>query len=140
MLLLGSARLPGGERLAVALNDSAQQWFGDSFEQKLGEQLSKVRQPELRPMLMQLIMMHIAKDARLARQEIIGANPPIGWTVPTPQYAMQASKAVNSIRAGEIVTVRPGGSTIASESSLLNGWAALGFFLLAVFWVTLRRA
>lgn len=139
MLLLGVARLPGGERLAGALNHSARVWFSAPFEQDLANELARVRQPELRPMLMQLVMLHIAKDARLARVQVVGLEPKTGWREPLPNYALQASQTVNSIRAGDLVSIRPGGSSIASGETMFNGWAALGFFLLAVFWVTLRR-
>ena len=91
-------------------------------------------------MLMQLVVLHIAKEARLARREIIGMSQPIGWQVPVPNYALRASKTVNSIRAADIVSVGPGDPSLSEPDSLSTGWAALGFFLLAVFWVTLRRA
>ncbi len=125
--------------MSGALNHSARVWFSAPFEQNLANELARVRQPELRPMLMQLVMLHIAKDARLARLQVIGFESTPASREPVLNYALQANQAVNSIRAGDLVSIRPGASMIASDDTMFNGWAALGFFLLAVLWVTMRR-
>lgn len=139
LLVLGIARLPGGERMMIALDNTAEQWFAEPFEVTLVNELNAVREPEMRPMMLQLVMLHIAKEARLARLQVVGGSRSRGWQIPLPSYALQANQALNSIPTNIRAITNSPASAIAPTEPAFNGWAALGLFGLAICWLTLRQ-
>jgi len=140
VIVLGIAQLPGGERVSQTLNSTAEHWFNVPFETQLISAMSELQRPEQRQMMIQLVMQHIAKEARLARHEDISTRPPAGTVGTLPHLVMQSDQALQAMRRDNTVTINPGQPLFESRGSEnLNGWAALAFFLVAVFWVSLRR-
>ena len=139
-LLLGGASLPGGERISQSLNSAAERWLSVPFETQLVAELNELKHPEQRSLLIQLVMQHIAKEARLARHNDASTRPPVGYQAPLPSFVMKSDRALEALRDNNLVTIKPSQPLFDSgDSESLNGWAALVCFLLAIFWVSLRR-
>jgi len=140
LLVLGGASLPGGERISQSLNSTAERWFSVPFETQLVSELGELQHPEQRGLLIQLVMQHIAKEARLARHNDASTRPPAGWRAPLPSLVMKSDQALQALQQNNLVTIKPSQPLFEKGSSEhLNGWAALACFLVAVFWVSLRR-
>ncbi len=140
LLVLGVARLPGGERVAQSLNSTAEQWFSVPLETQMISAMSELRHPEQRGLMVQLVMQHIAKDARLARHNEVSTRPPAGWQVPLPSLVMKSDQALQALKQNKLVTIEPSQPLFENrDAERFNGWAALACFLGAVFWVSLRR-
>ena len=140
MLVLGIARLPGGERVAAMLARASQIIAIESFEDTLRREVSALRHQELRKMMLHLVILHIAKQAREARQEVIGGRQSYHWLLPAPTFAVQANQSLQTMRG--TYDVRPAPITIAAvppPASSLNLWPVLACFGLAGLWVWLRR-
>ncbi|MFK7965838.1 MAG: hypothetical protein AB8C46_17890 [Burkholderiaceae bacterium] len=140
LLILGFAKLPGGERISQSLNSAAENWFSVPLETQMISALSELKHPEQRGLMVQLVMQHIAKDARLARHNEISTRPPAGWQVPLPSLVMKSDQALQALKENNLVTIKPSQPLFEnSEAKHFNGWAALACFLVAVLWVSLRR-
>ncbi len=139
LLVLGFARLPGGEALRALLASTGESWTTESFEDSLGSELNQLRHQHLRPMFLHLTMLQIAKQAHAARQEIVGTYPTISQRQSEPVYASQASQHFESMRLRYDLAPARSGSQALSEDSRLGFWSALAGLAFIVAWVRLRQ-
>lgn len=140
MLVLGVARLPGGEWVAAMLARATQVIAIESFEDSLRREVSALRHQELRKMMLHLVILHIAKQAREARQEVLGGRQTYHWLLPPPTFAVQANQSLNTMRG--TYDVRPSPATVVdspSAMSTLKIWPVAACFALFALWVGLRR-